>query len=217
MAKYSNEEGTLYTDFSEEELELYKKQRAQFGKKYFNYNSYTDVKSSLEDEDSKFYEDYKKVTGKNYDKEKAWNLLQKRQKKELNLIKLAKSGDCKARNYLFTKHLPAIVGILQKNFSTVFEPIEFNDRLHDCFFLFIEILDSYNSKKNNDLLRFLKLVLPRKMVSLLRKDSKHKDPKRGYKHEPIEKYYDSKMYDINPSLKVPDAFKHYDKEFEFAG
>lgn len=195
--------------YGEEDLNTYKKQRIKFGKKNFNYNSYVDIKKYLDTEDLKLYEDYKAVTGQNYDRDKAWDLLQKQNAKDRKLARKAKGGDEKARNYLFMKHMPAIQQMLDKRFN--FDPLEFNDRLNDCFFIFLKVLDKYKPRKNDNFLRFMSLALPNLMINLLKKDSKHLDKKRGYKFEPVDRYL---MDNDDESVKVPKQFMHFDKEYE---
>lgn len=179
--------------------------------KYYNTNTFIDATKFLDEEDLNFIKEYKKVTGKNYNKKKAWQLLQIQQKKDLELVMKAKKGDAEARNYLFLKHILALKQLLDKNFN--FEPIEFNDRLHDCFFLFTTIIHKFDPKKNDSFLRFVKMSLPQKMINLLKRDSKH----QKYSFENVDKYIsDSDKFDINPTLKIPKAFMHFDKEYELS-
>lgn len=148
--------------------------------KYYNRNTFIDIKKILDSEDLEYIRAYSKVIGKNYNQKKVSVLLERQSRKDRKLVKQAKVGDIKARNYLFLKHILVLKTILDKKFN--FEPLEFNDRLHDCFLIFINAIEEYDVKKNDNFLRFIKMYLPQRMINLLKRDSKHKK----YKFEQLD-------------------------------
>jgi len=200
--KYYNDTD-VEVPLTEEEAKLYKKQRSKYGKKNFNDNAYIDLERLLTPEDFELHKEYKKVTGKNYDRKKAWDLLQIIKDKDLKLWAEAKEGNIKSRNYLWTKHMLAIKKMLDDSFN--FDPLEFNDRLNDCFFIFLIAIEEYNPAKNDNFLRFLKMFLPKRMINLLKRDSKHKK----VTFEPIYDYDDSGFGGEN--VTVPEVLQVHDE------
>ena len=85
--------------------------------RYYNSHAYVDITHLLDEEDKQLYEDYKKVTGKTYDPEKAWALLQQQTKKDLTLIDKAKKGDIEAKYWLIIDEIE-----IKEAFSYNFTP-----------------------------------------------------------------------------------------------
>jgi len=172
--------------------------------KYYNENAYVDIGKLLDDEDKELHKEYKKVTGKNYDPDKAWDLLQQQKDKDLNLVHKARAGSIEARNYLFIKHLPTIKGWL-KSMKHI-KPIDFNDKLHDCFFVMMLAIDEFDEKKNDNFLRFCKMFIPQRLIN------DYKSKKNRYEtiyHDNIDDYDEN-----NPFMTLPPSMQNHEKEYE---
>jgi DNA-directed RNA polymerase specialized sigma subunit len=172
--------------------------------KYYNDKAYVDISKLLDEEDKELHREYKKVIGKNYDPDKAWELLQKQKDRDLALVKKARAGDIEARNYLYIKHLPAIKDIL-KSIKHI-KPLDFNDKLHDCFFIVMLAIDEFDEKKNDNFLRFCKMFIPQRIIN------NYKSKKNRYEtiqHDNIDDFDEN-----NPFMTLPPSMQSNEKEYE---
>jgi DNA-directed RNA polymerase specialized sigma subunit len=115
------------------------------------------------------------------------------------LVKKAKAGDIKARNYLFLLHTPLARYTLNKNFSI--HPSEFDDWIAECFFIFLEAIEKFDLKKSNNFIYLYQLCIVNEFKNEYEKKKRHHIPTTEY-DETIDKDYEDNIHLLSHDVEL---------------